>query len=176
MGLIGNLLGAPGTVSALGSAARDVAEVFTPSATKQMELSAKAQMTAMTQFGEEFQSRDQGAFDRFVNALNRLPRPFLAFGTIGLFVYAMVDPRGFGFRMTGLSLVPEPLWWLLAAIVGFYFGSREAFHYRNRPQGQATLTVAASEADEGGAPAPAAAVAEGASGNAALDEWRAGRA
>ena len=34
-------------------------------------------------------------FDRFVNGLNRLPRPMLALGTLGLFVYAMAAPRGF---------------------------------------------------------------------------------
>jgi len=26
--------------------------------------------------------------------------------------------------MAGLALVPEPLWWLLGAIVSFYFGAR----------------------------------------------------
>ena len=26
--------------------------------------------------------------------------------------------------MTGIALVPEPLWWLLGAIVSFYFGAR----------------------------------------------------
>ena len=44
------------------------------------------------------------------------------------FVYAMVEPLGFGLRMEGLQHVPEPLWWLLGAIVSFYFGARE-FHY-----------------------------------------------
>jgi Holin of 3TMs, for gene-transfer release len=29
--------------------------------------------------------------------------------------------------------VPEPLWWLLGAIVGFYFGAREAHYFRTRP-------------------------------------------
>ena len=66
-----------------------------------------------------------GRFDRFVNALNRLPRPLLALGTLGLFVYAMAEPAGFSVRMQGLALVPEPLWWLLGAIVSFYFGARD---------------------------------------------------
>ena len=39
--------------------------------------------------------------------------------------------------MQGLALVPEPLWWLLGAIVSFYFGARELHHQRNR----AALTV-----------------------------------
>jgi hypothetical protein len=27
--------------------------------------------------------------------------------------------------------VPEPLWWLLGAVVAFYFGAREAHHLRD---------------------------------------------
>jgi len=26
--------------------------------------------------------------------------------------------------MQGIALVPEPLWWLMGAIVSFYFGAR----------------------------------------------------
>ena len=32
----------------------------------------------------------------------------------------------------GLALVPEPLWWLLGAIVSFYFGARELHYQRDR--------------------------------------------
>jgi predicted membrane protein len=56
----------------------------------------------------------------------------LAFGTIGLFIYAMIDPQQFAFRMVGLNAVPEPLWWLLGAVVAFYFGARETHYFRNR--------------------------------------------
>ena len=112
--------------------AAQVAEVFTPSATRRMELSAEAQMVALQQLGAEFQTQGSGWFDRLINGLNRLPRPFLAFGTIGLFVYAMVDPTGFAPRMAGLAAVPEPLWWLLGAVVAFYFGARETHYFRNR--------------------------------------------
>ena len=68
-----------------------------------------------------------------MNALNRLPRPLLALGTPGLLVYAMADPEGFSIRMRALALVPEPLWWLLGAVVTFYFGAREAHYRRSRP-------------------------------------------
>jgi hypothetical protein len=123
--IVGRLIGGPGAVTALGEAATGVAEVFVPSATRRMEYSAEAQMAALRQLGEEYQHPALSWFDRMVNGLNRLPRPFLAFGTIGLFVYAMVDPEAFAVRMVGLNAVPEPLWWLLGAIVAFYFGARE---------------------------------------------------
>ncbi len=139
--MIGNLVGAQGAVAALGEAAKGVAEVFVPSATRRMELSAQAQSDALREFSDEFGNASISWFDRLVNGLNRLPRPLLAFGTIGLFVYAMADPHAFALRMVGLNAVPEPLWWLLGAVVAFYFGARETHYFRNRavvmPQGLA---------------------------------------
>lgn len=157
MGLIGRILGLPAATEALGRAATDVAEVFTPNATRRMEAANEAYLAALAEFGAEFGTVGPGVFDRFVNGLNRLPRPLLALGTLGLFVYAMADPDGFSHRMTGLNRVPEPLWWLLAAIVGFYFGAREAFYFRTRPQVLAPPRAAAPAAAED---------------NAALAEWR----
>ena len=158
MGLIGNLV-VPGAVAALGDAARGVAEVFVPSATRRMELSAEAQMAALRQLGAEYENPSLGWFDRMVNGINRLPRPMLAFGTIGLFIYAMCDPAQFARRMVGLNAVPEPLWWLLGAVVAFYFGARETHYFRNRasamPQG----------VDEAAPAAP--------DENPALTDWRA---
>jgi hypothetical protein len=159
MGVIGKILGSSGAVSAIGATVRDVSEVFTPNATRRMELSAEAQQAALAQHGAEFATTGDGWFDRAINGLNRMPRPMLAFGTLGLFVYAMVDPPGFGLRMVGLNQVPEPLWWLLGAIVSFYFGAREAYYFRNR-------TVAAT----GPAALNAAPVAD--EPNAALEAWR----
>ena len=78
----------------------------------------------MAQYGAEFGHPRKGGFDRFMDALNRLPRPALALGTLGLFISAMVDPLWFSERMQGIALVPEPLWWLLGVIVSFYFGAR----------------------------------------------------
>jgi hypothetical protein len=158
MGLIGRILGGPSATTALGQAATGVAEVFRPNATKKMQAAHDAYMAALGVYGTEFQYAGDGIFDRFVNALNRLPRPMLALGTLGLFVYAMVDPDSFTRRMVGLNYVPEPLWWLLAAIVGFYFGAREAHYFRTKPQ-IAPISVAPSvkaKDDE----------------NAALREWR----
>ncbi|MEZ5779377.1 MAG: holin family protein [Paracoccaceae bacterium] len=159
MGLIGRILGAPAATDAIGQAATSVAEVFMPNATKKMEAAHAAYLAALDEHGAEFQYVRPGLFDRIVNGLNRLPRPMLALGTLGLFVYAMVDPESFTRRMVGLNYVPEPLWWLLAAIVGFYFGAREAHYFRVRPQIAPTVAMSA------GAAPPA-------EENAALTEWR----
>ena len=115
MGLMSRLFGTPAGVRSVGQTIEGVAEVFHANETRSMELAAETRQSAMDAQASEFRYARPGLFDRFVNGLNRLPRPMLALGTLGLFVYAMVDPAGFAPRMQGLGLVPEPLWWLLGA-------------------------------------------------------------
>ena len=94
-----------------------------------------------------------------------------AFGTLGLFIYAMVDPVAFAQRMVGLNAVPEPLWWLLGAVVAFYFGARETHYFRNRP--------VISPYAPSGMPQAAAAEPTGravSEPNPALEDWRGGGA
>lgn len=132
MGLIGRLAGVGQAAGAIGDAAQGVSEVFVANATRAMELDAEIHRATMETAAAEFQHAGPGLFDRVINGLNRLPRPMLALGTLGLFVFAMFDPAAFAARMVGLDAVPEPLWWLLGAIVSFYFGARE-LHYVRRP-------------------------------------------
>jgi hypothetical protein len=103
---------------------RDTVEVFRENAETGAARNAVVQGQAMTQYSEEFSGPGRGRFDRFMDGVNRLPRPALALGTLGLFVSAMVAPLWFAQRMQGIALVPEPLWWLLGVIVSFYFGAR----------------------------------------------------
>lgn len=160
MGLIDRIFGAPAATAALGQAASSVAEVFVPNATKKMQAAQEAYMAAIDEHGAEFKYAAPGLFDSFINGLNRLPRPMLALGTLGLFVYAMVDPGPFAERMIGLNYVPEPLWWLLTAIVGFYFGARESHYFRLRP-----MTAGVPKPANASAPPPE-------DRNPALDELR----
>lgn len=132
MGMMERITGLGGTASAVGTAATNLAEIFNVNQTRRMELDEEAYARAITQMGIEFQSYRGGWFDGFINGLNRLPRPVLTMGTLALFAYAMAEPEGFGLRMENLNLVPEPLWWLLGAIISFYFGAREAHYYRSR--------------------------------------------
>lgn len=137
MGLMGRLAGRAQAAAALGAAAQGIAGAFAPGRAGPP--------------GEDDRQPAPTRFDRVVNGLNRLPRPLLAFGTLGLFAYAMLDPPGFALRMTGLNAMPEPLWWLVGAIVAFYFGARESHYLRTRP---AALPASPPDA------------------NPALDDWR----
>lgn len=103
---------------------RDTVEVFRENAEAGAGRSATVQGQAMDQYGAEFTAPVKGRFDQFMDGVNRLPRPALALGTLGLFVSAMVAPLWFAQRMQGIALVPDPLWWLLGVIVSFYFGAR----------------------------------------------------
>ena len=103
---------------------KETAEVFRVNAEAEADRSAAFSQAALRQFAAEFQHPRRGWFDRFVDGLNRVPRPAMALGVLGLMVAAMFDPIWFASRMQGIALVPEPLWWLLGAIVSFYFGAR----------------------------------------------------
>ena len=181
MGLISGLFG-------LGDMVRRTSEVFVANRTAVAAQEHAEQVASLRQLGAEFSQPTRGWFDGLVDGLNRLPRPALALGTLGLFVFAMTDPVAFGVRMQGLALVPEPMWWLLGAIVSFYFGARELHHFRDRTgvdpasvdrlvRNMAALrtTAAPAEITQGAAP-PVAASADDAvvQDNAAVAAWRAG--
>ncbi len=156
MGLMGNIFG-------VGRAVREVAEVFVPNKTDNQKFEHLEHAAALKQYGAEFR-QSQGIFDGFVNGLDRLPRPVVALGTVGLFVYAMVEPVGFSLRMEGLDTVPRELWWLLGAVVSFYFGARELHHQRVRAE-RRKRTV----------PVGIASIPEPGDGNAAVADWLRGR-
>jgi pyruvate/2-oxoglutarate dehydrogenase complex dihydrolipoamide acyltransferase (E2) component len=130
--MIGKLIGIGTAARHVGEAVGGVAEVFVGNRAERDAANHERYVRALAQYGEEFTHPGSGWFDGFVNGLNRLPRPMMAIGTLGLFAYSMVEPQGFTERMQGLGHVPEPLWWLLGAIVSFYFGARELHHYRGR--------------------------------------------
>jgi hypothetical protein len=178
MGLIASIFRAlflQGGAARLGRVGVDLVGAIRPNATRRMELGHDAFAAAQAAYATEAAQVRLGLFDRFVDALNRLPRPLLALATPGLFAYAMIDPPGFALRMQSLAEVPEPLWWLLGAVVAFYFGARETHYLReHRPlagQGSAPPTPHGPDT-AGDETAPAAAPARPSRPtNPALEEW-----
>ena len=144
----------------------ETAEVFRSNAEATAARDADYQAAALAQFASEFAVPRKGGFDRFMDGVNRVPRPALALGTLGLLVAAMVNPVWFAARMEGLALVPEPLWWLTGAIVSFYFGARHQAKGQDFQRGLAATLAQLAEnrrhrmIDD----------------NPALNEWRAGGA
>ena len=122
MGLIGRLL--TGLFGGGRNVVAETAEVFRENAEAGAQRRADYAQAALSQYAAEFQHARRGGFDRFMDGLNRLPRPLMVAATFLLFASAMFDPIWFAERMQGLALVPEPLWWLAGTIVAFYFGGR----------------------------------------------------
>ena len=140
MGLIDRMLG---VLFGGGNIVRETAEVFRENAENSAVRSAALRDAALAQFAAEFAVPRQGLFDRLLDGINRLPRPALALGTLALFMSAMFDPVWFAARMAGISLVPEPLWWLLGVIVSFYFGARHQAKNHNFQRSLATTMARA---------------------------------
>ena len=165
MGLIEKLMG-----FVFGGGVQSTVEVFRENSEKSAVRAHVLQQAALTQFATEFRSPRSG-FDRFIDGVNRLPRPAMAFGVLGLFIAAMVDPIWFADRMAGLSLVPEPLWWLLGAIVSFYFGARhQSKSFEIRAQDMQKQAQIIAQTHQTNAIKPVRAIHE----NAAVTEWRNG--
>lgn len=157
---------------------KETAEIFGVNAEAQAARDAQYNAAALKQFAAEFQHARKSRFDRAIDGLNRIPRPAMAMGVLGLLVAAMVDPIWFASRMQGIALVPEPLWWLLGAIVSFYFGARHQAKGQDFQRSiaatmavapQVTRNISALEALNAGAEHTSHSGA-----NSALDDWRRG--
>lgn len=106
------------------NAVAEVAEVFRPNAEKSDQRVSESQGRAIAQFANEFSQTRNNWFDSFVDGLNRLPRPIMAFSVLSLLFSALYDPIWFSERMTALALVPDQLWIIFGVIITFYFGGR----------------------------------------------------
>ncbi len=170
-------MGLIGTVMALlfgggRNAVRETVEVFRPNAEASEVRDAARAAAALGQFAAEFGGARHGWFDRAIDGINRLPRPMLAFGTMGLFVAAMIEPVWFATRMQGIALIPEPLWWLMGAIVSFYFGARHQVKTQQFQRDMAATLARAQKVEAAVAALDDDEQASPLDGNAALDEWR----
>ena len=165
MGLIEKLMG-----FVFGGDVQSTVEVFRENSEKSAVPAHVLQQATLTQFATEYRNPRSG-FDRFIDGVNRLPPPAMAFGVLGLFIAALLDPIWFADRMAGLSLVPESLWWLLGAIVSFYFGARhqsKSFEIRAKDIQKQAETIA--QRIQTNAVKPIGPIHE----NAAVTEWRNG--
>lgn len=174
------------------NALRETLEVFRENAEAGATRAHEMQSAALSQLAAEFQFGGKSRFDRFMDGVNRLPRPLLALGTLALMGASLSDPVWFTARMQGLALVPEPLWWLLGVIVSFYFGARHQVKSQEFQQAlaasmarvpQVAQNIAALERLWADAPAAAATGTDAAArldaiaaeDNPALEAWKARR-
>ncbi len=128
--ILGSIPGVTKLATGVGSMILKGKEMKHGNKEKREQRKAQKEANALAQFKGEF-IKPENWFDSLINGLNRTPRPVIANGTIGLFIYAFIDPEGFSETMTALDLVPPELWWLLSSVVVFYFGARELKYSRD---------------------------------------------
>jgi hypothetical protein len=170
MGLISTLLNT--VFGGSRNVVRETAEVFRENAENAGVRDLTRLSAALNQHAAEFRET-RSPFDALIDGINRLPRPMLAFGTIGLFMSAMTNPVWFAERMQGLALVPEALWWLMGAVVSFYFGARHQQKGQEFQRDIARTIARLPLALDAPRALPAQEVDESGDRNAALDDWRA---
>lgn len=141
MGLIERMVGM--VFGGGGSAVRETIEVFRENTEAGAQRTADFRQAALAQHASEFQIERKGRFDRFMDGLNRMPRPVLVLSILGLFIAAMISPLWFAERMQGLALVPEPMWWFFGVVVSFYFGGR---HQMKGQEFQKSIAFAVAQA------------------------------
>lgn len=76
-------------------------------------------------------------YNHVIDAMNRLPRPLMALLSLAFFIVAGINPGWFEARMQALSAIPEPMWWIIGAVITFFFGARETFYIRAKTPPQA---------------------------------------
>lgn len=167
MGLIGQVLSL--IFGGGRNAVKETAEVFRENAEAGAERGKDVQLAAMAAHGAEFYPQGRGLFDRAMDAINRLPRPLMALGCLGLIMSAMIDPVWFAARMAGIALVPEPLWWLLGVIVSFYFGAR---HQTKGQEFQRSIAASMAQVPTVVENLKLLQTVETRDANPALEEWR----
>ena len=83
------------------------------------------QIAASEQVAAEYQYRgERTGFDAVIDGVNRLPRPLIAFATLGLVPWCIADPVGFSEAMQALGLMPEWLSLVLMQVIALFFGGR----------------------------------------------------
>ncbi len=124
------------TVGAVAKGVETVGGVFAENKEAKGQRSHQADMAILEQFSSEFRNiQGRTRWDSFVDGLNRLPRPLITLGILGMFVLAPYDPVRFLEIATAYQVMPAGFWGLLSIIIAFYFGGRmqmssQSFHVK----------------------------------------------
>lgn len=122
-GLLTSLFG--GGISGVGNAVTGIIKTIWGDKSARDMYAAEEQAAVEGEFAAEFQYRNNRTWwDSLVDGLNRLPRPFMTFGTISMFVWAIQDPHEFSISMMALDTVPPMLWYIFLTIIAFWFGGK----------------------------------------------------
>jgi hypothetical protein len=157
----------PAIIAGLGS----VFKIFAPSIptifgdkTASNTAAAEADKASQAELQGEFSyplGANRSTFDIIMDGVNRLPRPTLVFGMIGILFWTCISPEDATKAFVSLSLVPDSLWNIFLLIVAFYFSSRMIEKlswgkYKVSPEAREMARRSVDSDDEPERPAPAA--------------------
>lgn len=90
-------------------------------------------VSGLEAYAAEFAPRTNRTWwDSLWDGINRMPRPVIVVSIFGYFILAYVNPKEFQVLNVALDTVPDQMWWVMSAVVGFYFVSREFQKNRER--------------------------------------------
>ncbi len=118
-------------VEAVGNTVVNVKGAFTGNRQEQDEQQSKQFMMGLQAYSAEFAPRkNRSWWDSLWDGLNRMPRPLIVLAIFWYFSLAYREPDEFQVLNIALDTVPERMWYIMSAVVSFYFVARE-FH-KNR--------------------------------------------
>lgn len=114
----------------LTNGANNIIKTFTGSKAERDQQHNERFLAGQHAFSAEFQAREHktwigSLWNSIWDGFNRVPRPVIVTLVLAYFYMAYKNPTEFQVLNTALDTVPERMWWVLSAIVGFYFVARE---------------------------------------------------
>jgi len=120
-----------GGVTEVVNAGNDVVKTIWGSKQERDAGDQAEQMSVQAAFAAQMMPRDNRTYwDSLIDGINRLPRPVMTFGIVGLFWYCLHSPAEFSASMAGLALMPSGGWALMATVVAFWFGGKYLRDFR----------------------------------------------
>ena len=121
--MLNNLL-SDGLIGILSGANKLAKTFIGDKAAKEANFHAE-QMEIQRGYQSEFLAPEKkGWFNQLIDGYNRLMRPAMTSGIIYLFIWACVDPVEFTLTVQALQIIPDMMWYVLLAIISFWFGGR----------------------------------------------------
>ncbi|MCP4164033.1 MAG: hypothetical protein GY760_28555 [Deltaproteobacteria bacterium] len=123
------------TVKSVAEGVNSVVQTFTGSEKERDRYKHNEYVNTQNSFSSEFHNRNNRTlWDSFWDGINRMPRPLFVVLIVAYFILSYVNPEEFQVLNLGLSTVPEKMWYVLSAIIGFYFCARELHKIREKKE------------------------------------------
>ena len=113
-------------VETVGDTVVNVKKTFTGSKADQDLYAHEQFISGLEGYSKEFTNRaNRTWWDSLWDGVNRMPRPLIVVAIFWYFSLSYRNPEEFQVLNLALDTVPERMWWIMSAVVSFYFVARE---------------------------------------------------